>query len=47
LKQLAIDKNASKLRFFGKVFGTQRDYYIVEAKVEGGDDEQPEEAEEG
>lgn len=27
------------------MYGTQRDYYIVEAEVEGGDEEQPELAE--
>jgi radial spoke head protein 4/6 len=45
LKKLSADKAAKSLRFFGKVYGTQRDYYIVEAEVEGGDEEQPELAE--
>lgn len=30
---------ASQLRFFGKITGTKSDYYIVEASVEGGDEE--------
>lgn len=42
LKQLATEKQAKSLRFFGKVFGTQRDYYIVEAEVDADDEAEPE-----
>jgi hypothetical protein len=47
IKQLAAAKQAKSVRFFGKVFGTERDYYIVEAEVEGGEEEPVEELEEG
>ena len=30
LKELAARTQASKLRFWGKVFGTQKDYYVAE-----------------
>lgn len=43
LKKLATDSGATNLRFFGKIRGTQQDYYIVEATLDGGE----EEAEEG
>lgn len=39
LKKFAAETNASQTRFFGKITGTQNDYYIVEATVEGGDDD--------
>ena len=35
LKKLATDSQASSLRLFGKIRGTERDYFIVEAVVEG------------
>lgn len=38
LKELAKKESASKLRFFGKIRGTWRDYYIAEGEVEGGDE---------
>ena len=40
---MATDSGATNLRFFGKIRGTQQDYYIVEATLDGGE----EEAEEG
>lgn len=39
LKKFAAEFNSSSTRFFGKITGTSSDYYIVEATVEGGDDE--------
>ena len=39
LKQLAGDSGAAKLRFFGKIRGTEHDYYIAEGELEGGGDE--------
>lgn len=34
---MAAKEGAEKLRFFGKIRGTDNDYYIVEGKVDGGD----------
>jgi hypothetical protein len=39
LKKFAAEFNATSTRFFGKITGTVSDYYIVEATVEGGEDE--------
>jgi radial spoke head protein 4A len=39
LKKLSTDSAATNVRFFGKIYGTEKDYYIAEAAVEGGDDE--------
>lgn len=41
LKKLSADTQASELKFWGKIQGTEKDYYIVEATIEeeGGDDE--------
>lgn len=48
LQKLAQEQSASYIRFFGKIKGTQSDYYVVEATAEGGDAEGGEEgAEEG
>ena len=44
-KKLATDKAAKSLRFFGKIYGLNKDYYIVEADVEGGDEAEPESTE--
>lgn len=38
LKKLAIEKQAKFIRFFGKIYGTQQDYYIAEAEVEAGEE---------
>lgn len=39
LKKLSTDTGVAKLRFFGKIRGTQKDYYIAEGDAEGGDEE--------
>jgi len=36
---LATDKSAASLRFFGKIYGTKQDYYVVECSVEADDDD--------
>jgi radial spoke head protein 4A len=47
LKQLGMSSAAQSLRFFGKITGLQRDYYIVEATNEGeGEADEPAEGEE-
>jgi radial spoke head protein 4/6 len=38
MKKLSTDKGASQLRFFGKIHGSQSDYYVVEAVVDGGEE---------
>ena len=43
LKQLATDSGAAKLKFFGKIRGTEQDYYIAEGEVEGEDEGEEEE----
>lgn len=35
---MAAQTGAGKLRFFGKIRGTENDYYVVEGEVEGGDE---------
>ena len=45
LQKLAASQQCSFIRFFGKIRGTQADYYVVEATAEGG--EEPAEEEEG
>ena len=40
IKKLAAAKPHKSIRFFGKVYGTQRDYYIVEATGEVAEDEE-------
>jgi len=48
LKKLATDSSATELKLFGKILGTQKDYYIVEATVDGeGGDDDAEEIERG
>lgn len=47
IKKLATDTQASDIRFFGKILGTKQDYYVVEATVEGGDDEEGDDEEKG
>lgn len=37
LARLALKSQASKLRFWGKIYGSQRDYYIAEGVLEGGE----------
>ena len=38
MKKLAADSGAGKLRFFGKIRGTDNDYYIAEGEVGEGED---------
>lgn len=38
LKKLAKDSGASMCRFFGKIVGTEKDYYIAETQVEAGEE---------
>ena len=40
LKKLAADSGAARLRLFGKIRGTENDYYVAEGEVEGGDEEE-------
>lgn len=42
---MATDKAAKTCRFFGKIHGINRDYYIVEAEVEGGEEAEAQEGE--
>lgn len=39
LKKMVVDTGAGSVRFFGKVFGTEKDYYIVEGTLEGEDED--------
>ena len=52
IKKLAAAKPHSAIRFFGKIYGTEKDYYVVECKgevaadedeapVDGGEDAEP------
>jgi radial spoke head protein 4A len=34
LKKFVSTRNAPQVRFWGKIFGTKKDYYIIEADVE-------------
>lgn len=38
LAQLAGKTGASKIRFWGKIYGTEKDYYIAEGVLEGGEE---------
>ena len=42
LKKLSQETSAGNVRFFGKIYGTEKDYYIAEGTLEGGDEEQVE-----
>jgi radial spoke head protein 4A len=33
---LSTDSTATNVRFFGKIYGTETDYYIAEGMYEGG-----------
>ena len=35
---MAADTSAAKLKFFGKIRGTENDYYIAEGEIEGGEE---------
>lgn len=39
LAKLAQSSGASKIRFWGKIYGTEKDYYIAEGVLEGGEEE--------
>mmetsp|Transcript_40301 Transcript_40301/g.61500 ORF Transcript_40301/g.61500 Transcript_40301/m.61500 type:complete len:267 (-) Transcript_40301:439-1239(-) len=39
MKKLSGEAGVAKLRFFGKIRGTEQDYYIVEGEAEGGEEE--------
>ena len=39
LKALAAKSGASQIRFWGKIYGIEKDYYIAEGNVEGGGEE--------
>jgi radial spoke head protein 4A len=42
IKKLCQAKGASSMTFWGKVFGLKKDYYVVQAALEGGEEgEQP------
>ena len=45
LKKLSTETGLAKIRFFGKIRGTEKDYYIAEAEAEAGDEEGAEEVE--
>ena len=47
IKKLAASKTHRSLRFFGKIYGTVKDYYVVEATGDGGDAEAEEPEKEG
>ena len=40
---MATNSGATKLRFFGKIFGTEDDYYVAEGEADGGEDDEGEE----
>lgn len=40
LKKFCLAKNATQVKFWGKIFGTTKDYFIVEAVVEGGEEQE-------
>lgn len=43
LKAFVTKSGATQVRFWGKVYGTERDYYVAEGKIEGGEEEGGEE----
>lgn len=47
LQKLATSSGASQLRLWGKIIGTERDYYVAEGVVEGGGEEEGAEPVEG
>lgn len=38
LKQLSKESGAGFIRFFGKISGTEKDYYVAEGTLEGGEE---------
>lgn len=47
MTKLLASSGASQMRFWGKIKGTEYDYYIAEGKLDGGGDEGGEGGEEG
>lgn len=41
LERFSILKQVKELKFWGKITGTQADYYIAESPAEGGEEELP------
>lgn len=39
LKKLAQDSGAGNVTFFGKIYGSEKDYYVAEGTLEGGEEE--------
>ena len=37
LKKLTVDNNIANLRLWGKILGTEKDYYIAEGSTEAAD----------
>ena len=46
LKNLVDTHNLQHVRFWGKIFGTEQNYYVAEVEYREGDEEQEEEEEE-
>lgn len=40
LKKLVKEKSAKDIRFWGKIYGTEKDYYVVEGTGEAGEEEE-------
>lgn len=40
LKKLVKEKSAKDIRFWGKIYGTEKDYYVVEGQGEAGEEEE-------
>lgn len=40
LAELALKTSAANLKFWGKIYGTQKDYYIAEGTMEAGEEEE-------
>ena len=45
LKKLSTDSGVPRIRFFGKIRGTEKDYYIAEGEADAGEEEGGEEVE--
>lgn len=43
MKKLSGDSGAGRIKFWGKIRGTNSDFYVAEGEVEGGDEEGGEE----
>ena len=38
LKELSTTSQSTNIRFFGKIYGTEKDYYVAEGVLEGEDE---------